>query len=376
MRRLLFLYISAIVSISAQNCQSITSSDGLLIIDVQNSFLPQRTIPAYATPNYPIPAEDIVNGSISGGSVGVAGAEAIIDVLNTWIKAFVAGGGRVLASLDWHPPDSCSFCTHNTSICGPFGIEECGENGTASAECPPSLAYRCQDDVSVEDYEQGTYVQWPIHCQLGTFGARFDPYLNIPNNALVVKKGFNSTLDSYSAYGGRLSVEGWPFDQSDTVEQLNAQPSLKQVIEQNKIKRLWVTGIAIDYCVKNTILDSLGLNVDGPATKPSTLESVILVQAAARGVNSDDVEAALKLFTDSGATVMGPTYTDPTTTLQAFCMPASDSSSSSSNSWALPVVIVLAVLLVLSCVHALILHHRTHQPKVYQPGLLGDPRTE
>lgn len=134
--------------------------DGLLIIDVQNDFLPARPVPLYSTPVYNIPSDQVQNGTISGGALGVAGGDQIIDILNTWIDVFDSQGATIFASLDWHPADSCSFGSDVGSQCpcGPFSIDTCGEDGALEPPptCPLSLAHRCQDPVSVSDYEQGS----------------------------------------------------------------------------------------------------------------------------------------------------------------------------------------------------------------------------
>ncbi len=106
-------------------------------------FLPARPLPLYSTPVYDIPADQVQNGTIAGGALGVAGAEQIIDILNTWIEVFDTQGATIFASLDWHPADSCSFGTDEGSQCpcGPFGLDTCGADGALAPPptCPLSF---------------------------------------------------------------------------------------------------------------------------------------------------------------------------------------------------------------------------------------------
>jgi len=245
-------------------------------------------------------------------------------VINDWINNFTAVEARVMASLDWHPSNSCSFCSSG-QICGGLGVTQCGLDGTQNPPptCPVSLTHRCMDSVSVSDYMDNVYVQWPSHCVQGTWSAQFDSYLQIPEQAIVVKKGFLVQNDSYSAYGGRHGTSPFPFNQpGDTEETLMSQPDLKALIETLGITRVFVSGIATDFCVKNTILDSLGVNVAGIGTRPTTLDapfSVALILAAARGVAPDTVAAAINEVQSKGAVIIPAQITDPNEALQYYC---------------------------------------------------------
>jgi nicotinamidase/pyrazinamidase len=107
--------------------------DALLVVDVQHDFLP-------------------------GGSLGVAGADAIVPVLNRYLDLWRARGLPVFASRCWHPPAHCSF----------------------RAEGGP----------------------WPSHCVAGSPGARFAVALALPEGATVVAKGTAPDRDAYSAFDG------------------------------------------------------------------------------------------------------------------------------------------------------------------------------
>ncbi|NNM82640.1 MAG: isochorismatase family protein [Burkholderiales bacterium] len=112
---------------------SLGEHDALLVVDIQNDFLP-------------------------GGSLAVAGSDAVIPVLNACIARFSAQGLPVHACRDWHPPDHCSFI----------------ENGGP----------------------------WPPHCIAGTHGAEFSTSLALPPETPVMSKGSLRDREAYSAFDG------------------------------------------------------------------------------------------------------------------------------------------------------------------------------
>jgi nicotinamidase/pyrazinamidase len=141
--------------------------DALLLVDVQNDFLP-------------------------GGSLAVPAGDEVIPVLNRYIEAFSKASLPIYASRDWHPPNHRSFRT---------------QGGT-----------------------------WPPHCIAGSRGAEFSPKLGLPANAVIISKATNPNADAYS-----------DFD----------EPDLEQSLRQNGINRLFIGGLATDYCVLYTVRDAL-----------------------------------------------------------------------------------------------------------------------
>jgi len=126
----------------------IRPTDALIIIDMQNDFLPPH------------------NGI--GGSLAVAGGDVIIPGIN----ALAASFEHVLLTQDWHPRHHISFAsTHGKQ---PF---------TDTIEAP-----------------YGTQHLWPDHCIQGTPGADLHPDLYIPHAELILRKGFRPDIDSYSAF--------------------------------------------------------------------------------------------------------------------------------------------------------------------------------
>lgn len=77
---------------------------------------------------------------------------------------------------------------------------------------------------------------WPVHCVQGTEGARFHPELSIPSAAVVISKGTDPAKEAYSGFQG-----------TDLTHQL----------KQRQVGRLFVGGLATDYCVKSTVQDAI-----------------------------------------------------------------------------------------------------------------------
>ena len=115
---------------------------------------------------------------------------------------------------------------------------------------------------------------WPPHCVQDTPGAAFHPDLELPDDAVIITKADTAEREAYSA-----------FDSGELAAQLRAAG----------IRRLWVGGLATDYCVKASVLD---------ATELPGLE-VRVITNAIRAVDSapGDGEAALEAMREAGATL-------------------------------------------------------------------------
>lgn len=181
----------------------------LLIVDVQNDFCP-------------------------GGSLAVAGGDAVVPVLNRYAEAFAAAGRLVIADRDWHPARTTHFA----------------EFGGA----------------------------WPVHCVQGTPGAEYHPDLKLPEGTVHVVKGMGAEEDAYSVFQGR-DLSGRPF---------------AQLLADHGIRKLYVGGLATDYCVRHTVLDALRHGFE-----------VVVLEDAVRGVNVQpgDADRALAEMREAGAVV-------------------------------------------------------------------------
>lgn len=162
----------------------IDDSAALIVVDVQNCFLP-------------------------GGSLAVKDGDQVIPVINRIAKSF----GNVVMTQDWHTPGHTSFATSHPGK-KPFDKID--------------LAY-------------GKQVLWPDHCVQGTDGASLAKDLSIPQAQLVIRKGYHKDVDSYSAF---------------TEADRKTSTGLAAYLKAHKIKRVFVTGLATDFCVAWTALDA------------------------------------------------------------------------------------------------------------------------
>lgn len=143
--------------------------DALVIVDVQNDFLP-------------------------GGSLGVPAGDEVIAPLNGWLVKFGAAGLPIFATRDWHPAEHCSFVAQGGA--------------------------------------------WPPHCVAGTPGAQFAAALALPTAVQTISKATTAEADAYSGFAG-----------TDLYERLHSLG----------VRRLFIGGLATDYCVRGTVQDALQL---------------------------------------------------------------------------------------------------------------------
>ncbi len=140
---------------------------------------------------------DIQNDFLPGGSLAVPNGDLVIPVVNEYVRRFESAGLPIYATRDWHPPMTEHFVQYG-------GV-------------------------------------WPPHCVHGTPGAEFNRDLYLPPSAIVVSKGMDPTQDSYSAF------QAFDADDLDMVSSLKAR----------EIERIYIAGLATDYCVRSTVLDAL-----------------------------------------------------------------------------------------------------------------------
>ena len=205
-------------------------SDALLVIDVQNCFVP-------------------------GGSLAVKEGDQIVPLINQIAKAF----HNVVLTQDWHTPDHVSFASQHPGK-KPFEAIK--------------LAY-------------GTQVLWPDHCVQGTEGANIVSGISIPQAELIIRKGFHRDVDSYSA-----------FLEADR----KTETGLAGYLKGRKIKRVFVCGLATDYCVAWSALDARkfgfqaeviedacrGIDLNGSIAKAWTE----MTKAGVKRIQSGDLELA------------------------------------------------------------------------------------
>lgn len=292
----------------ASPCSQITKEDALLVIDVQNDFLAERPASQRSplgpkSPLYPIPPSerDPKNGYIKGGSLAVPDSAVVVNRTQEWYSAF-EGKAMLAASQDWHPPNHCSFCRNGTAKGNPQGFHPHGAVCFSGEDVPTSrmnATNRCHDGESELLWKEDEYVQWPDHCLQGGFGSRFDPYLDVPSSTTIVRKGLDKELDSYSAFGGVIAS-----GQGSAAVDGEAPKNLYDWLTAASVRRLWVLGLALDYCVQQSTLDALGANPGTGRKAPPTLTDVILVRSATAAVNVTAGEERVKDIVKAGGHVV------------------------------------------------------------------------
>ncbi|MHA3092106.1 bifunctional nicotinamidase/pyrazinamidase [Acinetobacter brisouii] len=155
---------------------------------------------------------DIQNGFTPGGHLAVADSDQIIPLVNQLAQKFQ----HVVLTQDWHPADHISFAENHA-----------GKHAFETIQL---------------DY--GTQVLWPSHCVQGTHDAELHPNLNIPHAQLIIRKGWHTKIDSYSAF-----LEA---DQTTTT-------GLAGYLRETGITTVYVVGIAMDFCVAWTAMDAVKL---------------------------------------------------------------------------------------------------------------------
>jgi len=164
--------------------------NALIIVDLQNDFLP-------------------------GGALPVAHGDEVIPLANEVQWRFEL----VVATQDWHPPNHGSFAANHP--------------GKKSG-----------DRIMLDGIEQ---ILWPVHCVQNTHGAEFAAAFDASRIAQVFHKGVERNIDSYSTF----------FDNAH-----RRHTGLADYLKKRSVKDIYLMGLALDYCVKYSVLDArqLGLN--------------------------------------------------------------------------------------------------------------------
>ncbi|RIJ09790.1 bifunctional nicotinamidase/pyrazinamidase [Pseudomonas sp. 91RF] len=163
---------------------TISPRTALLVIDVQNDFIP-------------------------GGQLAVPEGDRIVPLINRLAEQF----RQVVIAQDWHPAGHASFASSH----------------------PGHQPY----DVIQLPYGEQTL--WPDHCIQGSHGAEFHSGLNLPHAQLIIRKGCNPDIDSYSAFleADRITTTG-----------------LAGYLKERGIDTVYMVGLALDFCVMFSALDA------------------------------------------------------------------------------------------------------------------------
>jgi len=193
----------------------------LLIVDVQNDFCP-------------------------GGALAVPRGDEIVPAVNRLAAEFT----HVILTQDWHPRGHASFASSHPG----------------------------KQPFDAVDLSYGVQILWPDHCVQGTQGAAFHPGLDVQHAELVLRKGFRSTIDSYSA-----------FRENDR----RTPTGLANYLRERGFERITVCGLATDFCVFYSAIDGreAGFAVD-------------IATSACRGIDMDgSLALAMRSMSEAGVTI-------------------------------------------------------------------------
>jgi nicotinamidase/pyrazinamidase len=160
-------------------------TSALVVVDMQYDFMP-------------------------GGSLAVAEGDVIVPLVNSLAARF----RHVVLTQDWHPADHVSFASQHPGR-APFDLV---------------------------DLPYGPQVLWPDHCVWGTRGAEIAAEIDIPHAQLIIRKGYNRSVDSYSG-----------FQEADRT----TPTGLAGYLRERGLKRLYCVGLATDFCVAWTAIDAV-----------------------------------------------------------------------------------------------------------------------
>ena len=176
---------------------------------------------------------DVQRDFLAGGSLAVPDGEAVIPIVNRLGQRF----SEIILTQDWHPAGHISFAsTHGKQ---PF--------------------------VDTIQASYGTQSLWPDHTLQESHGASLHPDLYLPHAGLIVRKGFRKDVDSYSA-----------FLENDHV----TSTGLAGYLRDRGLSRLYLCGLAWDYCVGFSAIDGKALGFD-----------VTVIEDAVRGIAPDGMDA-------------------------------------------------------------------------------------
>jgi nicotinamidase/pyrazinamidase len=193
---------------------------------------------------------DVQKDFCAGGALEVQSADNVVPPINHLVRRFSV----VALSQDWHPQGHKSFHTAHA-----------GKNAFDTVQMP-----------------YGEQILWPEHCVAGTAGAEFHPELDISRAKAIIRKGTNPEVDSYST-----------FFENDRV----TPTGMAGYLRQNQIDRIFLCGIATEYCVGFSALDG----------RSEGFDVVVIADATAR-FNNADTEPMLAKWSDAGVVVTHSDY--------------------------------------------------------------------
>jgi len=188
------------------------------------------------TPHDALLIIDVQNDFCPGAALAVADGDAVLEPIHRAAQHFE----HIILTQDWHTPDHNSFASVHPGK-PPFEQIELG---------------------------YGPQTLWPDHCVQGTRGAEFHPKLQLTRAELILRKGFRRTIDSYSAF----------FENDRTTA-----TGLAGYLRERGLNRVFLAGLAYDYCVGYSALDARRLGL-----------SAVILRDACRAIDLNGSVAAIE----------------------------------------------------------------------------------
>ena len=204
------------------NNVKIGKTDALIVVDVQNDFMP-------------------------GGALAVTDGNQIVQPINELGSQFKMSNNHIIFTQDWHPNGHYSFASQHDGK-NPFD--------------------------PIEGFVGIGPVLWPDHCVQGSGGAEFHPDLDTTLAHMIIRKGFSPKIDSYSA-----------FQENDQV----TETGLAGYLNCLGITRVFICGLAFDYCVNYTAQNAINQGFE-----------VVVVKDLTRGIAEETINSSIEQMTSLG----------------------------------------------------------------------------
>jgi nicotinamidase/pyrazinamidase len=190
---------------------------------------------------------DVQNDFCAGGALEVPGGDQVIPAIHRVAPLFQ----HIVLTQDWHPANHSSFAS----------------------------AHPGKQPFEQIELNYGAQTLWPDHCVQGTRGAEFHPDLHLPQSELTLRKGYDPAIDSYSA-----------FFENDR----STPTGLAGYLKERGIQRVFLSGLAYDFCVAYSALDARWLKL-----------ATYVLQDACRAIDLDgSADRAEEDFVEAGVEVI------------------------------------------------------------------------
>ena len=210
------------------------------VVDSPTESIPEVRVagrmlrPATPIENRVLLVVDVQNDFCPNGALSVPAGDEVVPVINKLSRRF----SHVILTQDWHCEDHLSFASSHPG----------------------------KEPLERIELSYGPQILWPDHCVEGTAGAEFHPNLNVEHCELIIRKGYHREIDSYSA-----------FFENDR----RTPTGLAGYLRERGLTRLFVVGLATDFCVAYSALDARRLDFE-----------VTVIESGCRGIDVDGSMAA------------------------------------------------------------------------------------